>query len=52
MKCPNCGKEIDLEKLPTLYGNMASDGSYVTADSVCYHCKEEIQLYYPLTEIT
>lgn len=51
MNCPYCHKDVLKALSETIIICAASDGSYGTADAVCPHCKEEIQLYYPLTEI-
>lgn len=48
MKCPICETTIDPD---VLIPCLASDGSYCTAETVCTKCGEELELYFPLTEI-
>ena len=51
MKCPSCSSTFKLEDLCVSPAYMASDFSYATAETNCPNCNEELQLYYPLTEV-
>lgn len=51
MNCPICGEQFNLTDLELSPAYLASDYSYATAEATCPHCGEELEFYYPLTEI-
>jgi len=54
MKCPHCKKKYTYAELQFMVGphlNLASDGSYISAETGCIHCDKKLDLYFPLTEI-